>query len=165
MFKDDIKKSVSDFMIIKPVIEDKLNAEIINAEDEESIVSLALDRHAGIDYLIKSRGGLRGLASRIQRGHAWQTYTVRYNRFNGTETEYAKRLRALKENYYYPQYTMQAYIDGDKYDIGICNTRELYEYVEKNLDNLPIKTTYNASFVVVRFDDLKSTKHYTGYLS
>lgn len=58
-----------------------------------------LDMKAGIDaWQLVDNVGARGIASRVQFDtKSWDTFTIRYIRASGAETEFAKRLRALDD--------------------------------------------------------------------
>lgn len=90
----------------------------------EAVESPEMERHldqlAGIDaWQICDGTGMRGIASRVQRdksNKAWDTFTIRYSRPTGAETEWTKRLRAvanIREGWLFPHLTVQAYISAD----------------------------------------------------
>ena len=93
-----------------------------NATDDD--MAAQLDMLAGIDaWQMHSEKGLRGIASRVQEGKAWDTFTIRYARANGQETEYAKRIRALDEveqGWLYPHLTIQAYVNDEHSELLSC---------------------------------------------
>ena len=62
-----------------------------------------LDTLAGIDvWYINRLNGMRGIASRIQTGVNYKTFTVRNKRKSGAKTEYEKRKIAIEKGYLYP---------------------------------------------------------------
>ncbi len=77
-----------------------------------------LDLLAGIDawQVMNQPGAIRGLASRVQwteENH--RSFTTRYARPSGAETEYQKRLMALnarQDGYVFPHLTVQAFLTG-----------------------------------------------------
>ena len=93
MFTDDFKQTITDFEYIRP-----------------GELAQVLDMRCGIDYLLVTADGVRGIASRIQHGHCWRTFTVRASKTNGATTEYEKRSVALLHDFIYPYWTVQAYI-------------------------------------------------------
>lgn len=103
-----------------------------------------LDILAGIDawHIVRREGGIRGIASRVQAdGNRWDTFTIRYKRATGSETEFDKRMRAIRQSHrgwMYPHLTVQAYLSADRETLlswGVVNTRELYLYVDRELLN------------------------------
>lgn len=96
-----------------------------------------LDALAGIDawHICRDGGGIRGIASRVQSGNkAWNTFTIRYSRVSGAETEFTKRTRALVDTdrgWLYPHLTAQAYVNESRDELLSCavvRTRDLYTY-------------------------------------
>ena len=114
-----------------------------------------LDTLAGIDawQFCPERGGMRGLATRVQC-YDFDTFTIRYGRDSGAETEYAKRLRAIKQRdagWLLPPLTIQAYVDADYRSLraaAIVHTSDLYLYVEKHLSGH--QQNHDRSHVYVR---------------
>src|SRR2546430_16705931 len=71
-----------------------------------------LDACSGIDafQMLPSGNVLRGIASRIQYGRSYPTFTLRYKRSSGAATEFEKRLYAIRhgaQGYIYPHLTIQ----------------------------------------------------------
>src|SRR5437762_25013 len=75
---------------------------------------------------------LRGIASRIQYGRSYPTFTLRYKRSSGAATEFEKRLYAIRhgaQGYIYPHLTIQAYISrpsGRLLAAAVTETSSLY---------------------------------------
>lgn len=132
-----------------------------------------LDRLAGIDawQICGGRSGMRGIASRVQRGKAYNTFTIRYALAHGGETEWAKRLRAIEqadEGWLSPYWTCQAYISEDKQDepaallaCAVVRTRHLIGYVKAALESndrskvYPQTNRYDGNeFLVVNWQGL-----------
>ncbi len=102
------------------------------------------DRHldilAGVDaYQVLGNVGIRGIASRIQEVPSWDTFTLRYERHSraGFETEYKKRLEAVRSNgellcaYLF----VQAYVSKDLSElasVAVVRVRDLFEFAEKD---------------------------------
>lgn len=105
-------------------------------EGKEDSVGHDLDILAGIDAYQRWLSAMRGIASRVQFGRDFQTFTIRIARPSGVTTEYEKRLKAIKhrdEGYLYPYWTVQAYIasSGERLlSVGLAKTAELYLYIE-----------------------------------
>ena len=124
-------------------------------------VTRDFDVYAGIDvYRVRPDVyEMIGIASRIQRGKAWRTFTVRKSRNSGNITEYTKRKRAIQAGSLYPVLTLQAYIDGEKVIIGMVRTRDLIDYIDKY--NPQVKRTGQgqwgqAEFYICPWDDIKA---------
>lgn len=99
-----------------------------------------LDTLAGIDgwQICRQIGSMRGIAVRVQYTDiSLDTFTIRYKRTTGAETEYSKRLRAIKDTdggWLMPTLTIQAYVSKDcKRLVGSCvvRTSDLFLYAEK----------------------------------
>ena len=94
------------------------------------------DKFAGIDWIGKTPdNNLYGVAVRVQwTNNPFNSFTIRSDRHTGTKTEYQKRIEAIQHGYFYPAYTIQAYVDKTT-DIllsaAIAKTKDLYEYVDK----------------------------------
>lgn len=153
-FEQDLKKSIENMKKIKPYVEELLNCKILQVEGINEEVAKVVDRATGIDYLCLYKYGVVGLASRIQEGNNWATFTVRAERYNGTVTEFEKRTKALEDGYMMPLYTMQAYITDKEISIGVCKTEELYKYVKSG--RCERRSTSNADFYVVRWGEIQT---------
>ena len=89
----------------------------------------------------KTNQVVQGIASRIQRGTCWRTFTVRAITDNGSfDTEYKKRSKAIRNGDMYPTWTIQAYIGPDDLapskilcTVGIIRTTELFAYINNEL--------------------------------
>lgn len=101
-----------------------------------------LDIYSCIDYwFLFSKGCIRGLASRIQWvADDWSTFTVRRGRISGARTEYAKLLYAIENDYLYPYWTIQSYINIEKptklLNSAICKTKDLILYIKSGEDGV-----------------------------
>jgi len=143
----------------------KNNTEIIHTEILKEKIAEMLDRYSGVDAVMFSNNDLSGVALRIQK-HSdknWGTFTIRYSRHTGTETEYSKRIRQIYDSHpsFYPHYTCQAYWGADNKMIGgaFCKTKDLFDTIRKfepfnNGGKVYIKTNWsdNNTFLVVPFD-------------
>lgn len=118
-----------------------------------------LDIKAGIDGWQIHNDGMRGIASRIQKGDKiWNTFTVRMARDSGAKTEFEKRSIAIKTGrYIYPYLTIQAYVrtwDGPVLSIGMAKTSDIIEFIERGLNTL--NRTSNAIFAVCSWVKMES---------
>lgn len=162
MWRNDMHKSSNAFKeIVWPCIADHLgNGALILVEDvTEDTMRKSLDQLAGIDaWHIHNKYGIRGIGSRIQVGKNWRTFTVRYKRDSGAETEYEKRKRAInsEHGWIYPHLTVQAYLEtwqGPLFGVCIAKTKDIIEYVSNGC--CEFNRTNNSSFAVVSWDGLK----------
>jgi hypothetical protein len=119
-----------------------------------------LDMRAGIDgWHLMQNGGIRGIASRIQKGEkVWATFTVRKSRQSGAETEFQKRRDAILSNngQIYPHLTVQAYtrtVTGPIMAAAVCKTSDLIDFIERGL--AAVRPTCNAEFYVCPWDTMK----------
>lgn len=155
MFNDDFRQTTEDFKMIKEPLEYILGGEIMPIEGNSGL-NKALDILCGIDYLLITDKGVRGIASRIQRGTCWHTFTIRAKKITGNKTEYEKRCDALQQDYIYPYYTMQAYRECNTITGAICKTRTLYEHIQDN--DIMMRRTDNAAFYVVDWREITTVK-------
>ena len=162
-FEQSMTKTMSDFdSKVLPILKKKYPGmkyvEIEGRANDK--VTRDFDIYAGIDvYRVRPDVyEMIGIASRIQRGKVWRTFTVRKSRNSGTVTEYAKRKRAIHTGSLYPALTLQAYIDGEKVIIGMVRTRDLIDYIDKY--NPQVKKTGQdqrgqAEFYICPWEDIK----------
>jgi hypothetical protein len=144
---------------------------LIHTEGLNDFIARLLDKYSGIDALLKNEKDLAGVALRIQKHSEknWKTFTIRYSRHTGTETEYEKRKRQIYNSYpsFYPHYTCQAYYSSDNTLLGgaFVPTKDLFDiakqyepfntnstvYIQKN-------TSDNNTFIVVPFSEFKENR-------
>lgn len=163
-FVDALQRSMSDSKEhLFPTLEKVLDGELIVIEgDDINETKRLLDTMAGIDlFAVNPIKGMRGVASRLQWGKAWRTFTIRKERESGTKTEYEKRKYAIENGYLYPRITMQAYIDHKQniVTIGIAYTEDIIRCIDNG--NCKIRRTGadqkgQASFYVVEWDEMKA---------
>ena len=119
-----------------------------------------LDMLSGIDGWQIHNSGIRGVASRIQKGdRSWDTFTVRMSRSSGAETEYAKRKRAIESSggWIYPHLTIQAYSKtetGPVMSIGVARTEDIIAFIDCGFHRM--NSTTNASFAVCSWSEMDS---------
>jgi len=134
-----------------------ISGRIHNVEGVDNEVLIMMDQHSGIDYIRENEIGLQGIASRVQWGKAWDTFSIRTKRRTGAETEFEKRKKQIKHNYFYPFFTLQAYFDNrsdnNLLSVGIIKTTELYNIIE-NRPDLVHQTKSDNEFIFVRWRDL-----------
>ena len=160
-FVEALQKSMTDSKHhLFPVLEKVLDGEIHIVEgDDLNETKRLLDTLAGIDLFAVNRDkGMRGIASRLQWGKAWRTFTIRKERESGARTEYEKRKYAIKHGYLYPKLTMQAYIDQDTVTVGIAYTEDIIRCIEMgeaSIRRTGIDQKGQAYFYVINWDDMK----------
>jgi hypothetical protein len=98
-----------------------------------------LDTLAGIDawQMLRSDCCMRGIASRVQPDKDWSTFTIRYSRATGAETEFKKRLRAIRDGMLYPALTIQGYVGREKASLlsaAVIRTADLFRFVEEHIE-------------------------------
>ena len=125
-----------DFMdIVVPVSLPVLGGgEVIPVEDvsAEGFVR-DLDVLAGIDawHMVREDGLMRGIASRVQWGPVYRTFTIRAKLPSGGSTELHKRMQALErsgEGWLFPHLTCQAYLTdhgGPLLAVGVAKTIDI----------------------------------------
>ena len=164
---EDLKESAKALLTIKEsVLEVLFNGKIYNIESSKNEILMLIDQHSGIDYIVDDGEGLVGVATRVQWGGNYRTFTIRESRHTGSKTEYEKRKHALRlihkdSSYIYPALTMQAYFDNKEdnnlLSLAITRTRDLYDFIEKYYDD-STRVRRNSSdndFIYVRWRDLE----------
>lgn len=141
----DLTRSAKRFLdIVWPTMAPLCGGGAIMPVESSSSTDLkaAMDQLAGIDawQLCKAEGRMRGLASRVQPSpFSYGTFTVRYTRTSGAETEYVKRKHTLElasEGWLWPWFTLQAYVHPHTHQLvaaAVVQTRELFWYIEEQL--------------------------------
>ena len=151
---------------IKPIVEKLLpNWRLMQVEGKDDEVCKVLDMSCGIDYLLYSKDCclIGGIASRVQYGKNYRTFTVRKERESGALTEFQKRSQAIAKGTIYPYYSMQAYIlDENVAGLAITKTADLIKFIDKGFAEI-MKTNADkigqAEFYVCNWDKMK----YCGY--
>src|SRR5690606_6777346 len=111
--------------------------------------------------------GIRGIAARVQKAPAYASFTIRKERSNGAETEWAKRLRAITQTesgWLFPSITIHAYVDD--FDNGpliyacIARTKDIFAFADDEYINDAWEPRVNRgdgnSFAVFWVDWLKA---------
>lgn len=159
-FKQSMTKTMSDFneKVLPILNRDYPNMKFVEVEGNvNNEIADDFDRYAGIDiYRVRPEvGEMIGIASRIQRGRVWRSFTVRKERKSGSLTEYEKRKQAIKKKSLYPLLTMQAYIEErtNNVVIGLVRTEDLIDFIEK----------YNPKTKKTGADKIGQASFYTCY--
>src|SRR5258707_12338511 len=90
--------------------------------------------------MVDEHGRMRGLASRIQWGDNWRSFTVRLERRTGLKTEKEKRISAFLQpqaGWLLPALTIQAYLTrpkpgGHLIEAGVIRTADLLDHMIRN---------------------------------
>jgi len=155
----DITNSAKAFNKIKDsIIPLLISGKIIPVEAQDSDLKKLLDIEAGIDYFRKDKHGLQGIAWRAQFEYTCNTFTIRTERESGNKTELEKRLYAIKNDYIYPEFTIQAYfdniIDCNLYSIAIIKTVDLFKFYTEHSIMFGVGRS-NADFIFIWWGHLK----------
>lgn len=158
----DMRKSMDVIDKAEPIIREMLNGgKIIRIEGSDEEICRFLDTKCGTDYFqyYSSSDLTVGVASRVQYGRNWRTFTVRKSRESGSLTEYEKRKYAMIHGGIYPFLTMQMYVvNGEINGIGIVKTQDLFDYIENghaHVRRTGIDKVGQADFYFCPWDDIK----------
>lgn len=143
--------------------------EVIPIENTGSLVFGWLDMYCGIDWIMKTKDSqVLGIAARVQLTdpkyyHDPQnTFTIRYQNTSGCKTEFEKRNESIEMGYFYPYYTLQAYVQKDDptklLSAALIRTKDLYEFMDK-YDFMVTEDRRDNLFKVVRWDYLKKRNY------
>jgi hypothetical protein len=102
------------------------------------------DAVSGIDvWYIDNDIGIRGIASRCSFGNkVWNTFTIRKSIDTGRKTEHEKKAYAIDNNWLYPYWTIQAYIDDENKRLltfAVAKTEDILEMIMQ--DKCKVKDT------------------------
>lgn len=154
----DLSDSIKAFNSIRnTILPELISGEIYDIESSDDEVLSKFDITSGIDYIRENNIGLQGIAARAQWGKSWNTFTIRSERHNGTETELNKRLSQIKHGYFYPAFTLQAYFDNRKENnllsIAAIKTVDLYN-LYKNKNHLFKTNKSDNDFVYIEWNKI-----------
>lgn len=135
--------------------------DLIPVEGNSNEICKLLDMSCGVDYLMRSEKHdfVYGIASRVQYGTNYRTFTVRKERESGALTEFNKRVQAISIGAIYPHYTMQSYIVNDNVaGLAIIKTSDLMDFIKQGY---AVQRCTNADkigqawFFVCKWDSIK----------
>lgn len=161
-FNVSIEKSSTIFeQLCVPELKKEFNCEFISIEKNQDIHShKIMDTMAGIDALaFKKDEGVRGVASRIQYGKVWNTFTIRKSRESGVTTEFEKISKAIEDDNMRSFYTVHAYVNHNNIEaMAICLTKSLFQLIRDG--KFTVKKTNpdqkgQAEFYVVKWSDFE----------
>jgi len=157
----DLRKSAKDF---KTVVWPKVKHWFGDGDFEpveavtESNMAKKLDMYSGIDaWYIEQQTGIRGIGSRVQQGpKKWNSFTIRKTRNTGTRTEFAKLLNAINNEWLYPYWFIQAYVNkGTLLTAALAKTEDIISYIT-NHPKCPERSVYNATFFYIDWNDFEN---------
>ena len=151
--KKDMTESGKWVLSAEPIVRGLLSDwHLVPVKGKDDTVSRILDTACGIDYLLCSptAPNVYGVASRVQYGKNYRTFTVRKER---------ERAKSIAHGGINPYYTMQAYVeDGEISGLAIVKTHDLMEYIERGFAD-QTKTREDkagqAKFYVCGWDDMR----------
>jgi len=168
---NQLRASSSDFInVVWPAIQDQLGGGFL--EPVESVTETAftktLDILSGIDaWQVINDVGVRGIASRVQWGNDWRTFTVRKELWSGAETEWHKIQRAqslMDRGFIRAHLIVQAYLNGppgsnsDLISAYIVRAPDMYRFCNEESEGLvwyPQAVTGGNTMAVFHVDRLK----------
>ena len=117
---------------------------------------------AAIDAVAKCRRGTFGLASRVQFGVDYQSFTIRRSRPSGGETEIDKLRRAFENGGLRPFYHVQAFIVKNEKSatVAVGATSEIYGLVKKNPSRWQTASKGGETFFFEPFDEVINKRVY-----
>lgn len=134
----------------------------------DNALAKEMDILCGIDVWQTLNGvGARGIASRVQRGISWDTFTIRLSRASGAVTEYEKKKTAIESGaFIYPYLTCHAYVDSNNVrGIGLARTIDIFNLIESEKSagrvsretkdsGVWINSTNNAEFIACSWESV-----------
>lgn len=162
---EEVKKNLSDSAndfndIVWPVIKNWFGeGELISVQDVTDFrMAQLLDTCSGIDaWYVETTKGIRGIGSRVQwteNDHKknYMTFTIRKELFSRGRTEYEKLCNAIDNDWLYPFWFCQAYLNerhGKLLSVAVSETREIIKYIQS--ENPPYIMGPDAWFYVVNW--------------
>ncbi|MBA7558240.1 hypothetical protein ES705_51036 [subsurface metagenome] len=122
------------------------------------------DSLSGIDiWQVENKKGITGIANRVQwTDENWASFTIRAKIKSGHDTEYQKRIKALKSNgkYIYPYITIQSYIEkprrqGKLISMGMGFTEDIIKMIDEGKYEIRINPTDETEFYIVFWKAMK----------
>ena len=157
-WKTDLEKSNP--QVLKVIEFLGIPGEFINIEmNDNNTILKWLDQNSGIDLIGNTYGNIYGIASRIQflspLSNPYNTFTIRYQRHTGNETEFSKRMSSIEHGYFYPRFTIQAYISDDNIrSAAFVKTKDLYDILKNHKEDVRENISDNV-FKIVNWDMFK----------
>lgn len=160
-FIKDFKDANRSWTSIKKEIEKHIKGTLTDIETKDNELADMFDQYSGIDAVQVVNKQMRGVAMRVQWGANYKTFSIRFKRKSGADTEYKKRTKAIFSNYgyWYPYLTIQIYLDNKKdnniLNVGVVKTLDLYQYIFENMPTIQKRTCPEGNeFLAVGFDEL-----------
>ena len=162
-FRQDQEKSLRGFeQFIAPTLKKALGASAIySTERHNSDLETRLDYDFGIDALIIIDGTIYPVASRVQSGTNYETFSLRRSRPSGTTTEISKLTQAQRIQAPMPTYHVQGFVDkdGQAATVAVIETIELLKYIDKHPDQWRTAPT-GETFYYCKWRELDGVKIY-----
>ena len=142
-----------------------VSGQVIDIQNSGSMVLDWLDKYSGIDWIMKRNDDhVFGIAARIQLTQPkyyldpQNTFTIRYETVSGGKTEYEKRIESIENGYFYPLFTLQAYVkEKDPTHVlsgAMMKTIDLYDFMKK-YSYLVNEDRRDNVFKIVKWTDVK----------
>ena len=162
-FTNDFSDANRDFSLFRDELLSHIKGALVDIETKDTELAKLFDQYSGIDAVQIVNRQLRAVAIRVQWGKAWDTFTIRYKRKNGSKTEYQKRAEAILNDrgYFYPYLTIQAYLNkrGDATSLlscGVVKTKDLYQYMFSNMPSIRSEVCPEGNtFLHIKFSELQ----------
>ena len=158
-WKKDLSDSAKAIRSIQhTVLPTLISGKLHSVESSGNALLLMMDQSSGIDYIREDNKGLQGVASRVQFGSDFRTFTIRAERHSGAKTELQKRREQIAGGYFYPAFTLQAYFSGRKdlimKSIAVIETTSLYDFIEKHPEKVYERFSDNL-FICCKWRDIQ----------
>jgi len=154
----DMRKSANSFKkVVWPKIKHWFGSGDLEPVENVTDVNMAkmLDMYSGIDaWYIEAEKGIRGIGSRVQQGpKTWDTFTIRESRHTGTRTEFEKLCNAIDNDWLYPHWFIQAYVNnGVLLTAALAKTEDIIKFINNHPD-CPTRPTSNATFFYITWHE------------
>lgn len=146
--------------VVWPVVREPLGGGVIVPVETvtDSRMAAVLDTLGGVDLWHVVQGNIYPVASRVQYGTCWASFTVRYSKPSGARTEYHKRVDAIRRGALYPRYTIQAYVSGpDLLAAAIVKTETLIAACDEHKDQRRVNRADGSEFLYVKWNQIAAT--------
>lgn len=120
-----------------------------------------MDQSYGADWIVQVKGNQKvstfTVAGRIQWDRPewpeYRTFTIREARHTGSETELAKRMKAIAGGGLLPMYTCQCYFDRSEFKRGaLVKTEDLYDSLQFGHE----RNSSDNDFLIKKWEDIQS---------
>jgi hypothetical protein len=167
----DMKRSMAAVKKAEPILCDLLKRttnngsefRLLPVEGDENEICTMLDKTCGIDYFLewtyKNLSTVYGVGCRVQwvdapREKIWNTFTIRAQRDSGAETEFEKRVRAIKNKGQYPHLTLHIYMNKNTDEVesfAIARTEDIVAYIQSQRQEVQDRHTGSKQIGQAKF--------------